>query len=163
MFLLLTVKVISAQTAQEIEFKKNYDKRILLSRIDDVYIPINTEDAIKELIRLTEPEARLKLLKAPEDTIASKLHFSLGRWILINWGFEQGSRLSHYYKQKGVGNPDDMIDLLLRCFHRHLKGISLDEDKLIKVYVEKQKQRLEERKKNAKVIKTIKPGESHRE
>lgn len=37
-----------------------------------------------------------------EDVIASKLHFSLGRWIELNWSLVEGSRLSHYYKLKGV-------------------------------------------------------------
>ncbi|NOT37223.1 MAG: hypothetical protein HOP11_07575 [Saprospiraceae bacterium] len=152
-----------AQDSVEIAYKKNFERRIKLSRIDDVYIPINIEDAIKELIRLTEPEARKKLTTVPEDTIASKLHFSLGRWILINWGFEQGSRLSYYFIQQGLADKDDMIDIILRCFYRHLNSQPLDEKSLIDTYIKKQKEKHEERKKKAKVIKTIKPGELHNE
>ncbi len=157
------VTLCFAQTEKEQEFKKNYEKRIQLARIDDVYIPVNTEDAMKELVRLTEEEARKKLLTVPEDTIASKLHFSLGRWIMIHWGLEEGSRLSHYYVQKGMGNKDDIVDLLLRSFYRHLKGVALEEDKLVAKYIVKQKTDLEERKKKSKVIKSIRPGENHKE
>lgn len=155
--------LVVAQTNKEQEFKKNYEKRIQLARIDDVYIPLNTEDAMKELVRLTEEVARKKLITVPEDTIASKLHFSLGRWIMIHWGFEEGSRLSHYYAQKGLGNKDDMVDLLLRSFYRHLKGVDLEEENLIAKYIAKQKAEKEERINKSKVIKTIKPGENHKE
>ncbi|MCC6815907.1 MAG: hypothetical protein IT267_05805 [Saprospiraceae bacterium] len=163
LFFVLTIDVCFAQSSDEEEFKKNYEKRILLARINDVYIPINTEDAIKELIRLTEKDARDKLITVPEDTIASKLHFSLGRWIMINWGLEQGSRLSHYYFKKGVGEKDDMIDLLLRCFYRRLAGKELHEEMLVDHYKQLQKERLEERRKKSILLKTIKPGANHRE
>lgn len=62
-----------------------------------------------------------------EDVIASKLHFSLGRWIELNWSLVEGSRLSHYYKLKGVTYPDDMVDLLLRSFYRKINNQSIDE------------------------------------
>lgn len=154
---------VIAQSEKDSAFQKNYEQRIHLSKINDVYIPINTEDAMKELDRLTEKEARKKLTSVPEDTIASKLHFSLGRWMLLNWGIEEGSRLSHYYKQKGVSYPDDQIDLLLRCFYRHVADAPLREDDLIHYYREKRQAEFQERKKKAKVIKELGPSKKHNE
>ena len=96
------------------EFLEAYQKRIKLERINDVYIPADLKDAMEELDRLTDQRAAEKLKYAPEDTVASKLHFSLGRWMQLHWGLEEGSRLSHYLKIKGLSFPDDMMDLLIR-------------------------------------------------
>ncbi len=143
---------LRSQDLDSVEYLKNYAERIKLDRIDDVYIPKDTEDALNELFRLTDPEGRKKLVTAPEDTIASKLHFSLGRWIQINWGFDGGSRLSHYYKLKGVTETDDKIDLLIRAFHRKLRGIPIEENELILAYIDKRKKEHEARLKNLKVL-----------
>ncbi len=148
----LMVLGTQGQDLDSVEYLKNYAERIKLDRIDDVYIPSDTEDALNELFRLTDPEGRKKLLTAPEDTIASKLHFSLGRWIQINWGFDGGSRLSHYYKLKGVTETDDKIDLLIRAFHRKLRGKNIEEDKLILTYIDKRKKEHEARTKKLKVL-----------
>ena len=48
-----------------------------------------------------------------------------------NWSLPQGSRLSHYLKGKGLTFVDDMMVTLSVCYHRHINGIPLDEDKLI--------------------------------
>ncbi|MBK9272270.1 MAG: hypothetical protein IPM48_11815 [Saprospiraceae bacterium] len=139
-----------SQDLDSVEFIKNYNERILLSRINDVYIPKDTDDAMAELLRLTDSEGRKKLITASEDTIASKLHFSLGRWISINWGFEEGSRLSHYYKLKGVTETDDKIDLLIRAFYRTVKSDPIMEDKLVNHYIAKRKKEHELRSKKFK-------------
>lgn len=67
-----------------------YQARIQLERINDVYIPMNIEDAMLELDRLTDDKMAKSLLELPEDSIASKLHFNLGRWMQINWGWKRG-------------------------------------------------------------------------
>lgn len=153
---LLVRGVISAQELDSVEYLKNYNERIKLDRINDIYIPENTEDAINELFRLTDPEGRNKLIQAPEDTIASKLHFSLGRWIQINWGFDDGSRLSHYYKLKGLSYTDDKIDLLIRAFYRKLKNAPINEAELIKNYKLSRKKEHEKKMKKSKTLSTKK-------
>ncbi|HMW39157.1 MAG: hypothetical protein K1X68_02755 [Saprospiraceae bacterium] len=154
---------VVAQTTTEEEYIKKYQERIKLTRINDVYIPANTEEAMKELVRLTEEDARKKLLTVPEDTIASKLHFSLGRWMQLNWGMDEGSRISHYFKTKGVSYTDDQIDLLLRCFYRFVGGKDLREDDLVRHYVALRKSEADLRKRKAKVIKELGPGKKHNE
>ncbi len=148
----LFITSLKSQDLDSVEYIKKYNERILLSRIDDVYIPKDTKEAMEELKRLTDVEGRKKLITAPEDTIASKLHYSLGRWISLNWGFDQGSRLSHYYKLKGVVEIDDKIDLLIRAFYRDLKGLHIQEDKLIKGYIAKRKLEHQERMKKFKSL-----------
>jgi hypothetical protein len=140
-----------SQNTEE-EYLKEYEIRIKQERINDVYIPKNVNDAMKELDRLTNDKEAEKLKTSSEDTIASKLHFNLGRWMQIHWGLEDGSRLSHYLKSKGVTFPDDMMDLLIRCWYRHIKKIPLNENDLIDKYIAK---RREEHAKRFKSIDTI--------
>ncbi len=129
----------------EAEYQKNYNQRIQLERINDVYIPADLQEAMSELDRLTDKGTAEKLSLVIEDTVASKLHFSLGRWMSIHWGLEEGSRLSHYLKQRGLSFPDDMEDLLIRCWHRHIKKMPLNEGDLIERYIDKRKKENEER------------------
>jgi hypothetical protein len=152
-----------AQSFDATAYLKKYNERIKMSRIDDIYIPKNTEDAMKELLRLTDPDGRTKILSVPEDSIASKLHFSLGRWMLINWGFEEGSRISHYYKENGVSNFDDMLDLLIRSFYRTLAQKPIKEKELFEWYISKRKKEHDEKIKKSKVIKNLGPVKKHME
>lgn len=157
-----SVGLFGQNTAEE--FLANYNKRIKLERINDVYIPVDLEDALRELNRLTEDSEAKKIAEEDEDLIASKLHFNLGRWMQLHWGLEEGSRLSHYFKQKGLSFPDDMMDLLIRCWHRHLNGKTLNEDDLIVKYVDKRKaEHFERRKKDSVIYRETRKRESHRE
>lgn len=109
-----------AQTPEE--FQANYAKRITQEMINGVYIPYDLDDAFSELVRLSDPKGIAEFKGAPEDSIRRKLHFGLGRWMLINWGFEEGSRMSHYMKGRGVSLPDDMVEVIIVTWHRNLHG-----------------------------------------
>lgn len=133
MFILLSTYSYSQNTPAE--FEKKYQERIQLERINDVYIPLNLNEAMIELDKLTDKKKAMELLNLPEDSIASKLHFSLGRWMEINWGLEEGSRLSHSLKLRGLSFPDDMEDFIIRCWYRHLNKQDLNDQKLIDGYI----------------------------
>ncbi len=136
--LLVTSQLLYGQNTAE-EVNKIYNERVNLERINDVYIPLNIQEAMVELDRLTDDGVAAGLVDSPEDTLASKLHFSLGRWMQIHWGLEEGSRLMAYLKNKGLSFPDDMTDLLIRCWCRHLKKQPMDEEVLIQQYISKRK------------------------
>ena len=73
-----------------------------------------------------------------EADASSKLHFSLGRWISHNWGFYEGSRLSHYIKTNlGITYPDDMSRFIIVTYHRNLNRKPLDVKTLMNGYLEK--------------------------
>lgn len=111
---------VFAQTPEE--YQANYAKRITQEMINGVYIPSDLDDAFSELVRLSDPKGIAEFKGAPEDSIRRKLHFGLGRWMLINWGFEEGSRMSHYMKGRGVSLPDDMVEVIIITWHRNLNG-----------------------------------------
>ncbi|MBK9221877.1 MAG: hypothetical protein IPO16_07095 [Saprospiraceae bacterium] len=146
LFIFMSASIWAQNTADQ--YLKNYEARIKLERIDDVYIPKDLKDALKELDRLTDTKTALELISSSEDTIASKLHFNLGRWMQIHWGLEEGSRLSFYLKNRGLSFPDDMMDLLIRCWYRHLKQLPLDDQQLIDHYINQRQMEFQLRKAN---------------
>jgi hypothetical protein len=135
-FLAIQTNVVFSQETGEIpatkeELEKKYQENILQTRLYGVYIPKDVMDAFNEFISLSPEEEILKFKNAEEDLVVKKLHYSLGRWMALNWCFYEGSRLSHHLREKGIGHPDDMISFLLRVFHRQLNDKPLEEDKII--------------------------------
>ncbi len=104
----------------EAEFDKNYQRRIQQEYLDGKYIPADIGDAFTQLHKLIDRESKVKFKQAEEEAAVQKLHFSLGRWIILNWGFYEGSRLSHHLRSMGLHHPDDMARFLIRSFHRSL-------------------------------------------
>ena len=128
----------------EAGFDSLYTRRIQLEEIDGVYIPRDLNDAFAELKRLSSPASLQKFQSATEDVARAKLHFGLGRWMIVNWGFYEGSRLSHYLKLAGLEHPDDMARVILVCFHRHLNQRELRFEEEVAFYqVQREKERLE--------------------
>lgn len=126
----------ASSPATESEFIKQYKKDIKKSKINGVYIPKDLDDAFKELIALSPKESIESYKLAEEDVVAKKLHFGLGKWMIANWRFETGSRLSAFLKDKGLTDPNHMAQFILRSFHRHLNGAALNEEILIAHYKE---------------------------
>jgi hypothetical protein len=116
-----------------------YEKNIKKTRINGVYVPKDIEDAYEEFIHLS-PKASLDQFKnAHEESVAQKLHFGIGRWMIVNWNFYGGSRLEHLLKSKGLMHPDDMADFLIVTFHRKLNEREEKQEELILSMIEKRK------------------------
>jgi hypothetical protein len=115
-----------------------YKTNITKVRLNGKYIPKDLEDAFKELDELSPPKELTKIKLADEDLIAKKLHFGLGRWMAYNWNFDLGSRFSHYLTiNMNLRYTDDMIDFMLRVYHRYLNNKPQDAINLGKSYQKK--------------------------
>src|SRR5690606_34028142 len=79
----------------EKEFEKQYQERIKKEKLNNVYIPKNLDDAMLQLDKIISPESQAKIKVIPEDSVCLALHRRLGQWMILNWGFYGGSRLSH--------------------------------------------------------------------
>ena len=126
----------------ETEMEAEYARRIKEEMLFGVYIPADLEEAYVELSRLADPAGLKEFISAPEDSIRRKLHFGLGRWIMINWGLEEGSRISHHLKLKGVSVPDDMVRIIIVTWHRRLNNLPTkleDEIAMVKVRMAEEK------------------------
>jgi hypothetical protein len=152
--LLLTFQA-AAQTNppnNEKEFEQQYKDRINKERLNGVYIPKNLDDALVQLDQLTSPEAKAKMKAVPEDSVCRYLHGRLGQWMIINWSFYEGSRLSHYLRSAGISYPDDMADFLILAYHKRLNGAPVVVKDLATYLKEKRKKALEEERKNMPVL-----------
>lgn len=129
-----------------------YNANIKKSRLYGIYIPRDIPDAVQKLMELTTEEAREPLKKVDEETIAKKLFFGLGRWMDYNWNFAEGSRFSHYLRNKGLYDTDDMVMFMLITFHRNVNNKPLDSDTLIKKLADERQKKVEEAKKKREII-----------
>jgi len=143
------------QKNDEILPKPNYEENIKKEFINNIYIPVNLDDAFQELIRLADQDGLEKFKHADEAMVAKKLHFGLGRWIMEKWNLYDGSRFSHYLRNKGLSYPDDMARFTIISLHRHLNGIALEVDKRIKEVKDQRAKEYKERMLEKKVIKEI--------
>lgn len=126
--LLLAATAARAQKPPETEkeFDEGYQQRIQMEYIDGIYIPKDLADALIQLNQRVDRDSKTKFKNAPEEEAVRKLHFSFGRWIALNWGFYEGSRLSHSLRAMGIYHPDYMAQFLIRSFHRSLNGSPID-------------------------------------
>lgn len=136
----------------EDEFERQYQERIKKDVLNGVYIPKNLDDAFAQLNKLISPESQATIKSIPEDSVCIVLHRRLGQWMIMNWGFYDGSRLSHYLRSAGITYPDDMADFLLIGYHRHLNGKPVNVRDLAIFYKEKRKKEFEERQQSMPVL-----------
>lgn len=107
-------------TTPEEKFQIEYQKRIKKSHINGFYIPKDFEEALAQLDELIESEGKQKFASQPEAFAVNNVFFSFGRWILVNWGLEEGSRLTVALNEIGLSYPDDMVRAIMTGYHRKL-------------------------------------------
>jgi len=146
------VKEETGPPGTEAEFEQQYQERIRKEVLNGVYIPKNLEDAMLELDKRVSAESRLKFKAIPEDSVCAVMHHRLGQWMILNWGFYGGSRLSHYLRSAGVTFPDDMADFLILAYHRRQNGKPIGIKELATDFREQRKKEYQEKLKKGKVI-----------
>jgi hypothetical protein len=155
--LVLLAPGISAQPVEgpartEAEFERMYKERIIKEKLNGVYIPKNLDDALQQLDKLSSAESKAKYKSIPEDSICAVMHNRVGQWMIVNWGFYGGSRLSHYLRSAGISFPDDMADFLLIAFHRRLHGKPIQIKDLATEFKQRRKEEHAKEKASGKVI-----------
>jgi len=145
---------LSAQDTLSVkeQAEKNYQKRIQKEYLSRVYIPKDLADAFIQLNDLIDTESKKKFAAVEEAEAARKLHFSLGRWIIHNWGFYEGSRLSHYLRGIGLTYPDDMARFIIITYHRNLNKVALDVKPLIEGFKTKREEEFKKRKQEGQIL-----------
>jgi len=126
--------------ATEGEYEAALEWRTRQEVLNGVYIPKDLGEVFSELNRLTDAESKQQFKSVSEDKAAHKLHFSLGRWMIHNWGFYGGSRLSVYLEKLGLTYPDDMARFLIISYHRYLNKEDLQVKEQVEYFKEKRKQ-----------------------
>jgi hypothetical protein len=130
----------------EEQYQKQYEERIKKERLSDVYIPKNLEDACAQLTKLSSVQSKEKFKLIPEDSAAHYLLPTLGRWMITNWSFYEGSRMSHYLRTAGITYPEDMAEFLIIAWNRHLNGKPIEIKELATRFKDKRKKMWAEEK-----------------
>ncbi len=152
-FLLPTSLSAQKPPENDAEFEKAYKRRIRQEQLFGVYIPKDLTQAFIELNRKIDKESQAKFKAIPELEAERKLFFSLGRWIIHNWGFYGGSRLSEYMKtQFDVHHPEDMASFIIIAYHRNLKREPLNIKQLVEYFAEKKAKEKAAQQAKGKVI-----------
>jgi hypothetical protein len=86
-----------------------------------VYVPVDLEDAFKELNKMLHPDL-IKEMKDGEESGMSTYHMGLGMWMRNNWVLWGGGLLAKYFNSLGIYHPDDMSGIILTSFWRRLNG-----------------------------------------
>jgi len=136
----------------EAEYEKQYQERIKKDKLGNMYIPKNLDDATLQLDKLISEESKQKIKAIPEDSVCIKMHNRLGQWMILNWGFYGGSRISHYLRSAGITFPDDQADFLLLAFHRKLNGKPYNIKELATNFRQKRKEEWEKEQKSRKIL-----------
>ncbi|SRR6056297_1217052 len=123
----------------QVDSYDNYEWRIKQAYLFDTYIPAQPQEAFSELQALTPASTLDRFAGYPEDSIRGRLQLTLGKWIGKNWQLSEGSRLSHYFIQRGLSHPDDMGEFLIIGFHRHLNNEEIKSKELIDRLVDRRK------------------------
>lgn len=109
----------------EAQYNAQYEQRIKKERLFGRYIPKDLNDAFAQFDLLIDIKDRQKFQTLSEEEAYHKLFFSFQRWIVNNWGFDGGSRFSHYIKGIGISHPEDMAAFVMVTYHRKLNGKDL--------------------------------------
>jgi len=147
-----TITTAEAQRAPSVEdsAEQAYQKRILKSRLNGVYIPKDLYDAFTQLNRLMDAPTRKQFQLMTEEDAGKKLYLIM--WICNNWGMYEGSRLSHYIQNLGITNPEAKAHFLITTYHRELNKKDLGIKERVEFYQEKVKEANARKNKSGTVI-----------
>ncbi|MEM8524879.1 MAG: DUF6794 domain-containing protein [Bacteroidota bacterium] len=116
---------------KEMTAEERYEWRLKQEKLYGIYIPKDLTDAFVELNKKINTDSKMKFKNAPEEVVAKKLHFSLGRWMMVNWGFYEGSRLTAFLNKLDLHHPDDMARFIIITFHRSVNRTPLEVKDLV--------------------------------
>lgn len=152
-FILANAALLAQPAETKEAFEKAYQERITKEVLFGQYIPKDLTDAFVQLNKLIDTDSKIRFKSVPETEAVHKLYFSFGRWIIENWGFYGGSRLSHYLRELGIAHPEDMAQFIIVSYHRNLNKKELNVKEQVTYYQEQRQKEHLERVSKGKVIK----------
>ena len=157
-FIFLIVLPVCAQAQKyepadtEAAYMSQYNERIKKERLFGRYIPKDLNDAFLQLDQLIDDKDKQTFRILSEWDATHKLYFSFQRWIINNWGFDGGSRFSHYLKGIGLSHPEDMATFVILTYHRKLNKKELDVKSAAAALREERIKSFQKTRQKAKVI-----------
>jgi hypothetical protein len=112
------------------------------------YIPKDLDDCFAELEKTLSRKEIERMKAGPESEMSRyyygfsdhliEVTYSLDQWLRTTWRLHADSRLLQWFKDRGLDDADDIAQIIVRCFWRHLnsKPINLDaEIKKCQIYI----------------------------
>lgn len=125
----------------------SYNENIRKSRLYNVYIPRDIDDALAKLIELTDQDARNRLLTIDENTMAKNYILVWeGGWSTI--GILKKVLVFTLPEAKGLIFTEDMTRFMLIIFHRHISQKELKSEEIIAKLSDERKKKLNRNRKN---------------
>jgi hypothetical protein len=93
--------------------------------------PKNLKECIEELDRILSESDKETIRSMDKGLFASTQHFGMGVQIRNSWGlWDETSELYKYFHEKlsFAYHADEVSGLILRTFHEHLQGKTIDFD-----------------------------------
>jgi hypothetical protein len=81
------------------------------------YVPLNQDDAVKELLEIL-PKPAIEDIKIIGLDEMQSYQYSLGLQMRNNWGLFKGSRLGQYFGNRNIKQPDEMTASILAALWR---------------------------------------------
>lgn len=107
---------------EEIEWQKEYLRRLTVDNIDGVNIPASLGEAFTELDQGFPEVDRNEMSALPEREDMIAYHLGLGMWMRNNWRLHGGSRLKQYFLNHGVRDAEEMSTIVLFFYYDLLTG-----------------------------------------
>lgn len=125
------------------------------------YIPKDIGDCIRQISSFWSDSVQLKMKSLNEEEFVGRLHLGFGTALRNNWQLWAGSRLSHYFDDKGVDHPEGMSSIILTSYHRYLNGKDIRFEEQIEEYRDfMTKSKLAEKERKDKEFSVYKLGDT---
>jgi hypothetical protein len=87
-----------------------------------ISIPSNLAEALQELESQLSDEDKEKIQDLGEDEFVTLSHMFIGQKLRNLWLYPKDSPLYEFFNAEGLFHEDDMSDIILRSFYRHLRN-----------------------------------------
>ncbi len=81
--------------------------------------------------KVVSPSQKSSITSISESNFATQAHFGLGLWFRNHVIYLNSSEIHNQFLSYGISNLDDISEILLILYHRHLSGKSIALNDLI--------------------------------
>ena len=124
---LLTISLWTAPCGYAGE--RTVDPGIEETEINGTLIPKEMYLAYRDLDHMLSPGIKKEIAEGSEEALA-KYYMELAGWIRNNWISRRDSALRLWFRTRGIDDPEDIPDIILRSYRRYLRDEPLGLDPL---------------------------------
>jgi hypothetical protein len=93
--------------------------------------PSTLSECFAILVLELSQEDKEEIVFQSEDDFTFSAHLGIGVWMRNQWMYQSKSAIYKHFQSIGFDHEDDISELLLRFYHRHLTGKPLEVEALI--------------------------------